>query len=259
MYFRVEDKNGLSPNLREYGCGNSYNTPVDAYNANTLIANEIRYQINNCNNRSVFSYSKSLGIVLFKYNYIADNPIHLIPIAKDNSVEFDVIDNDVKLKNFSMPYDINDLYYPFRQCFENKKIILKNYMIDVNNNANIDKYLRNYTKIGKKKIASCEKDSEVIIRHVYAADDYIIAEYIDAVYLIYTLQYKTRFLNCVGVVENLMEMFYEEIEDENEFKAFQYLVLYLHDYWDYEQEISKKILQEKREEGRVLIITIFIS
>lgn len=250
MYFRVEDENGIFPNFREYGWDNSYNTPINACDADALIANEIRSQVNNCSNRSVFSYSKSLGIALFKYNYITDNPIHLIRIDMNNSVEIDVIDDNGDLENFCIPYYITNSDYPIKQCFGNKKIILKNYCIDVDNDIQLDDYLRIYTKVGKKKIAACEKDREVIIRHV--VNDYIITEHIDAVYLIYALQYETRFLNDVGVVNNLIKMFNKNIEDENEFEAFRYLVLYLHDFWEYEHKISENILQEKRKQGRII-------
>ena len=50
----------------------------------------------------------------------------------------------------------------------------------------------------------------------------------------------------------LVEMFYKEIKNRSEYKAFRYLVLYLKDNWDYEEQISKKILEEKRQAARVV-------
>lgn len=250
MYFRVEDENGYDPNLRKYGSEYSCNTPVDACDADILIANEIRGQINNCNNSIIFSYSKSLGIALFKYNYLTDNPIHLIPLEGNNWVEFDVMDDNGLINNYGIPYYITNLDYPIKRCFDNKRIILKNYCIDVDNDIQLDTYLRNYTNVGKKKIATCEKDSEVIIRHV--VDDYIITEYINEVYLIYALQHETRLLNCIGVVEKLIEMFSKEIKNQNEVQAFVYLVSYLQNNWSYEEQISKTILEEKRQAERLV-------
>ena len=251
MYFRVEDENGLSPNLREYGCNNSYNTKVNASNADKLIAQEIREQVNNSNSRSVFSYSKSLGIVLFKYNFIADNPIHFIPTENIGSyVDLDIVDENGMQQHCPIRYDISDLDYPLRRYFEDKEIILKNYIIEVDDNRLLNRYLENYTSVGKKKMASCQKDREVIIRHV--VNDYIIEDYINAVYLIYALQYKTRFLNDSWVMNSLVEIFRQKIKNPNECEAFCYLISYLSYNWDYEEKTSRNILKESLNQGRTV-------
>lgn len=250
MYFRVEDENGIFPQLREYGCGSSYNTRVNACDADVLIAQEIREEINNSNQRNVFSYSKSLGVVLFKYNYVADNPIHLIPHGIGcNWVELIINENKVSRYEY-INYNIADLNYPIRKKFIDREILLGNYIIEVDNNILLDKYLRNYTDVGKKKIAACEKDREVIIRH--AVDDYVIIDHIHAVYLIYALQYTTGFLYKDWVVERLQKIFREKIEEQKEFNAFSYIVFYLKERWEYEKEISQKILGKKLEDARMV-------
>lgn len=250
MYFRVEDENGLSPNLRSYGWDDSYSTKVSTYDADKLIANEIREEVNNSNQRKVFSCSKSLAVTLFKYNYIADNPIHLIPYETSNCVEFDIVDEYGKANLSCAPYSIGDLEYPIKRYLGDKEIILKNYIIEVDNDTLLDKYLKKYTGTGKKKFAACEKDNEVIIRHVI--EDYVIYEHISSVYILYALQYKTKFLNCDLVFNELMQLFSKKINEENERIAFFYLIDYLKKCWRNEEEISNKILEEKRKEGRIM-------
>lgn len=151
-----------------------------------------------------------------------------------------------------MEYDISNLTYPIRYTFKGDKIILKNYVIEVDNNRLVNEYLKNYTQKGKKKMASCEKDKEIIIRHIET--DYIISKQlsIDAVYLIYALQYKTKFLNWGSVTEELIKIFEEEVE-EDEYNALRNLVLYLKYYWQYEEQISKIVIREKQQDFRIVI------
>ncbi len=151
-----------------------------------------------------------------------------------------------------MEYDISNLTYPIRYTFKGDKIILKNYVIEVDNNRLVNEYLKNYTQKGKKKMASCEKDKEIIIRHIET--DYIISKQlsIDAVYLIYALQYKTKFLNWGSVTEELIKIFEEEVE-EDEYNALRNLVLYLKYYWQYEEQISKIVIREKQQDSRIVI------
>lgn len=246
LYFRVEDENGVSPNLRTH----LYEpTKISSSSADEFIANQIREEVNNCTNRSIFSYSKSLGVVLFKYNYVSDNPIHLLMTDFSNYVELIAIDENGQSKIY-MPYSINDLDYPIKKKFQGRELLLQNYIIEVDDNILLDKYLKTYTNIGRKKLASCEKDVEVIV--YYVTDDYVIREHIYALYLIYALQYKTGFLFKVGVLERLTNAFSKIIRNEEECNAFYYVILYLKEMWEYETEGSQRVLEDILNVGRLV-------
>lgn len=251
LCFRVEDENGLEPKAREYGWNTSFATHVNASEADELIAQEIRRQINGSNDRSIFSCSKSLGVVLFKYNILSDNPLYLIPFDNCNIVIFDAMSKKGNLKPKCMPYDITDLDYPFSRQFGCKEIALKYYIIDVENGEILDKYLKRYTGKGKHPRAPVQKDSEIVIRHI--VNELVVKNYISTVYLLYCLQYKTKFLYKNTVMESLLDLFGEFVDNEDELNALCLIAKYLYTNWNYEKEISDKLIWEKMDEARFFI------
>lgn len=81
----------------------------------------------------------------------------------------------------------------FENEFKKKEIRLNNYVIDISNDKLIHKYLKSSINVGKKYYAACEKDQEVIIRHI--TNQFIITEeFLDAVYFLYGLNIYSNFL-----------------------------------------------------------------
>ena len=248
-YFRIEDEHGVSPNLRKYAPDSSAGFEVNANNADKLIAEEIRDQVNGSGNRSIFSFSKSLGACLFKYNYYGDNPLYIIPCELGSYIDFAVGKYHPDFIR-RMPYNINNLNYPLKKHFKNKEIFIKNYVIEVDNNNLLNLYFKNYTDVGKYLRAVPEKDCEVVIRHVESY--FTIQDYISEIYLIYALQYKFNFLNRPNVFSCLYDLFCNHTENINEHHAFYMLTWYLKHNWQYEQIISKKILDETKANPRII-------
>lgn len=247
LYFRVRDREGASPKLRGYG--KDMTEPMDSFCVDEVIAQEIRQQVNNWDNSDVFSYSKSLGVVLYKYNRIADNPIY-ITMNQGSFVDFTVLNYNGLSENYCVPYNIDCLNYPFRHDFKNQQIILNNYIIEVDDNYKINRYLQAYTPKGRSPYASCENDKEVIIRN--PIDSYAIEEQdcIDAVYLLYALQVKTGFLGYSGVAESLNAVLSEELcvnrDDEETFRALECIIFYLQEFVVYEKEIITNLINKDK-------------
>lgn len=85
MLFRIEDTQNSAANHRRYSLSIEQLPSIRLGDLDVYIANEVRKEINNTNNRKLLSYSKSLGVCLLKYNRFADNELHIVA---DNNVNY---------------------------------------------------------------------------------------------------------------------------------------------------------------------------
>lgn len=106
--FHIEDENGLNPVARSYGKLEPIEIPLDKIDNH--IADEIGAEVNGKKSRQIFSCSKSLGIGLFKYNFLTDNPLHIISLDREqilNTVLYKKrIQISIKLSTMILPVSI---------------------------------------------------------------------------------------------------------------------------------------------------------
>lgn len=253
MLFRIEDISGFDPKLRTYDVDEFTTPTVNKEQIDNYIASKIRDEVNGSKNRNLLSYSKSLATCILKYNKYTDNELHICIINgwKDYITYISPKDN-VKCRF----YDIQDRINGNPLFNKTGKIQLLNFVIDVSNNNLLDEYLKYYTNVGKKIIASPEKDSEVVVMN--PPNDLVINQYMDAVYILYALQLKYRFLSNVNVQRALIL----ELDNMDAFRfeycpheriAFINLILYLSANWQYEYQISKKIYNYSENEEHLSI------
>jgi hypothetical protein len=240
LLFRIEDINGTNPRQREYASEKFIFPSVEKMQIDQYIAGKIRDEVNCSNRRELLSYSKSLAICSLKYNEFADNELHIY----DNYISLNYISyishkRKHKLKRYSLAERLQGktLFY------KSGPIQLRSFVIDISNNALLDQYLSQYTDSGLKQYASPEKDCEVVVMN--PANDLTISRYIDAVYVLYALQYKYNFLNNYNVKKALIcelrkmaDIRFEGCPKERD--ALIKLVSYLSSYWLYEKKISQK-------------------
>lgn len=178
MLFRIEDSENEGGVHREYKIPLNDLPIIPISQIRYYIVNEVRKEINGAKDRCLLSYSKSLGTCLLKYNKYADNEIHI---------------NYVNNEEFVIYYDLKEnkyINYVPGMLLENKDydVRLYNFMLDVSNNDSIDRCLKKFTGVGRKKIASPEKDKEVIL--FQSPNDLIIKQYSNSIYLLYSLVIK---------------------------------------------------------------------
>lgn len=253
MLFRIEDSNGVEPIEREYEpslCG----FPEMQYKElDTYIANQIRKEINGAGDRKILSYSRSLATCILKYDPFADNELHIFQDGGNiNSVFFQTQDGD----DYCCNYDLLEKILGAKNCEEQQSdlfdgredenwICLKNFIIDISDNDLIDQYLRLYTKKGRKKMASPQKDSEVVVMVPF--NDAVVEQYKSAVFVLYALQYRYGFLNSddafrslVYELQSLPEYRFDGC-NYDERQSLLLILCYLKHNWDYEKSISQAI------------------
>lgn len=253
-YFHIED--AFEQRINYETNTQSYQL-INKAQADTFIANEIRLQVNSSQQRSIYSVSKSLGIVLFKYNKIGDNPLHIIPVGYLNHLEVALTPDDIP---FIVPYDIQNTSSLLNEFINQESFYLYNYVIDVSNNVALDQYLRTYTPVGKHPYAACEKDKEVLIRHI--APNFTIADeiYIDAVYLIYALNHRYGFLSNLSVLNQLKKCCQSYTQDNEEaYHGFNIILDHLQLYQRFEYFASNPVILEKQKLGRFTCDMYYIA
>lgn len=252
-YFHIEDAFEQRMN---YETNTSALTLIEKTQVNNFIANEIRLQVNGSQQRSIFSVSKSLGIVLFKYNKIGDNPLHIIPINYLDQLEVSISPNDT---HFLIPYGIQNTAQ-LSKGINQSNFYLHNYVIDVSNDNALNQYLHTYTPVGKYPYAACEKDKEVLMRHI--TPDFTISDeiYIDAVYLIYALNYRYGFLQNLIVFNCIINLFQYHTQDNvNAYYGFYTIINHLICNQDFEKYASTPIILEKQNEGRFVCDMYYVA
>lgn len=241
MLFRIED---ISGDAIKNNTDCAYEVELNKKEVDAYIANEIRRGINGANNSVVTSYSKSLATCILKYNKFNDNELHIGWDYWLNSIYYISTKGNEKRKLYSITNRMSQT--PIALFKKGGKIKLKNFAIDVSNNNLVDNYLKRYTGVGKKKIASPEKDCEVIA--MKPLNCLIINQYMDAVYILYALQFKYNFLcdthireSLICELNNMCPFYFENYPDEKD--AFITLIEYFDNNWESENKISNKIYE----------------
>jgi len=255
LYFRTDDENGLSPHERE---NTDKGVVLNYHDIDAFIAEEVKNQVNGSKNRNIFSLSKSLATVIFKYNYFSDNPIQIItPLythARYGGCAKVYLRNkwgEWRSKPRYIPFNTKGDFFKISDRIVDMKrsdcnVLLSNYVLEVSTQRDLHQYLLRHTGVGLKARVSPEKDAEVFIRNIDAGwDSVVISQNVDTVYLIYALQYKTDFLLDLEISNGLIGLLRECISDDIEFNALNKLIYYFNKLWRLEKLISKKIIYEK--------------
>ena len=251
MLFRIEDISGFDPKLRTYDAGEFIQPTVNKGQIDNYIASKIREEVNGSKNRSLLSYSKSLATCILKYNKYTDNELHICNNISGHS--YITYISPLKKKKRRV-YDISNRIIGNPLFNKAGEIQLVDFVIDVSNNNQLDKYLRYYTGYGKKITASPEKDSEVVVMN--PPNDLVINQYMDAVYVLYALQLKYEFLGNVRIrkyliseLKNMDEFHFEYCPHER--TAFIKLIMYLSTNWNFERYISRRIYDYSKNKKHV--------
>lgn len=243
MLFRIEDSENSNGHHREYSIPKELLPQITIAELEGYLAEEIRKEVNNSKNRKLLSYSKSLGVCLLKYNKFADNELHINKCrAYDFVYYYDVKANKVKSKPYSLLSGLVNIKLKHRK----REIVLLNFILDVSNNNLLDSYLRKNTGMGRKKMASPEKDKEVLL--MQSPEDMVISTYSDSVYLLYALYLKygmdeSIYIDLIDKISNL-EDFRFEFCGEGERYALLEIVNYLYMNGIYEKKMSDRLLQD---------------
>lgn len=196
--------------------------------ANHLIAQEIREEVNFHSKRKIYSWTQSLGIALFKYNKYTDGTLMILPCVDLDIVIFAMQNAFDHVDKYCLPYNI----YPHGQLAEfnpNVRLAIDNYIICVADNFALKAYLKYYTGFGLKARIFPEYDREVIVRDNFKLSSYWIIDgsNLDALYILYALQTKYNFLYKKNAL-NILLLYIQQYVENYELKiAVMYLVNYL--------------------------------
>lgn len=240
MLFRIEDISGDNNIARNYCCSLDDTYDVNKTEIDAVIASMIRNEINGSDNRILHSYSKSLATCLFKYNNYDDNELHLLCNQYIDAIYILNQNNIITPINYSILNRINGEQFEIPYLSHNKLI---SFAIDVSNNTELDTYLRKFTGVGRKKVASPQKDNEVVVLNPLS--DLCIHNYMNGIYLLYSFQLKYNFLNYTDIKWLLINKV-KELDDSRfdcqENHAIISIINYLSQYWHYERNMSNAIL-----------------
>lgn len=250
MLFRIEDSENEGGIQREY-CIIPQDLPImQMSEIEIYVANEIRKEVNGANDRRLLSYSKSLGICLLKYNKYTDSEIHINETYIGDYLDyFDLKKQKREIEPYSLDYALLDIGI-------NKKkhnVCLVNFALDVSNNDLLDCYLKKYTGVSRKKVASPEKDNEVLL--FQSPDDFVIKQYSDSVYLIYALVMKFGMKKCIHneLIEYIckLENFRFEFCESDERIAIIKVIDYLYNFQKVERDMSTAVILDSYKSGDI--------
>ena len=249
MLFRIEDTENID------GCHRQYTIPAGElprmrmFELEKYVASEVRKEINNANDRRLLSYSKSLGVCLLKYNHYTDNELHISDIPQNWLWYYDC----KKQRTKKIRYDIRSGLPAYERKHPNREIILLNFSLDVSDNKLVDSYLRSHTGVGKKKVASPEKDKEVLV--MQSPGDLIVSQYTSSVYLLYALVRK------YGMTQTVAQSIYSKIATLEKFRfndcnqtertALLAIVEYLYNHGNIERAISHRVFEDSQNDIRI--------
>ncbi|KOP67837.1 hypothetical protein AMS62_23220 [Bacillus sp. FJAT-18019] len=245
MLFRIEDSENSNGHHREYSIPRERLPQLKIAELEGYLAKEIRKEVNNSKDRKLLSYSKSLGVCLLKYNKYTDNELHINKCEEYDFVYYyDIKANKFKCKPYSLLCGLDNIKIKHKE----RGIVLLNFKIDISNNNLLDSYLRKNTGMGRKKMASPEKDKEVLL--MQSPEDMVISTYSDSVYLLYGLYLKygmdeSTYTNLIDKIYNL-EDFRFEFCGEGERYALLEIVNYLYMNGIYEKKMSDRLLQDSQ-------------
>lgn len=248
MIFRVEDISNPNGNHRKYNIPLTQRPKMALSNLSRYISNEIRKEVNNSSDRRLLSYSKSLIICLMKYNQYSDNELHInIEISPDNC-DFIIFQYDKKIYNipFNLNYDLSKI----TDYLEDEIVILFNFAIDISNNQLLDIFLSDNTGTHRKKIASPEKDHEILL--FQSPNDLILTEYLQQAYILLALSIRYGLPSVVAEeiiekIKNLPEYRFESCFESfsQEKEALIYIVHHIHQNLYFEKQVLKTIKEDE--------------
>lgn len=243
MLFRIENSEYVGGIHRNYNIEKENLPMIYMHDLDKFISMEIRKEINGAADRRLLSYSKSLGVCLLKYNKYADNEIHINHSCDyyDYIWYYDITNQKPVIDDYNLNYVINKNRDKKQGCHQ---IEVRNFAVDVSDNKLLDKYLRIYTGIGRKKMASPEKDKEVLL--FQSPDDIVIKQYSDSVFLLYAfvIKYNMSQSLCDNIIYELAKIddFRFSYCESDEKMGLILLVQYLYYNQKKEQEIYKAII-----------------
>lgn len=249
LLFRIEDSENIDGNHRRYQIPKKERPVIRLSQLDDYIATEIRKEVNNCNDRRLLSYSKSLGVCLLKYNKYTDNELH-IKILKNpyilNAVKYKIVKTKEKK---CIIFDLKEK----NTLKEDKKIRIDNFVLDISDNKILNEYLKDRTQKGLKKVASPEKDHEVVVMR--SPNDLIIVDYLESVYLLYALYLKYGmnqhiFCSLLERIESLEDFRFANSK-KSERESLKIIVMYLYHLGKEEKEMSYKILQDSKNSDEI--------
>lgn len=233
IYFRIEDENGWSdsPQSRNYDAINDdWNKPIKVEDADAYIAQKIREEVNGSKKRTLFSFTRSLAVALFKYNKWMDNPLIIcFSHIPENYIEYFDENNNPDSVFYSITSHLKGYPLLCQLKIKTSKIKIHNFCLAVDDNLYLDNYFRHRTDIGRKKMASPEKDEEVIMLRA-PQSRYMISESLPELYIIYALHLKSGFLRDEDIRDELKEkimQYAEDCIDKMEANSFRILIDYL--------------------------------
>ena len=250
MLFRIEDSENEDGIHREYSLLPQNLPTIPMSEIEAYIADEIRKEINGANDRCLLSYSKSLGICLLKYNKNCDNEIHI-----NNDYVFNyVVYYDWKKQEYKWEaYNLNDALLGLGIKNKKRTVCLCNFALDVSNNNLLDRYLQKFTGVGRKKIASPEKDMEVLL--LQSPNDFVIKQYSNSIYLLYALVIKYG-MNAythdalIQYISNLEDFRFEFCESDEQTAIIQ-IIDYLYYYQNLERNMSSVVIMDSYNSGDI--------
>jgi hypothetical protein len=243
MFFRIEDSENPDGHHREYEIPSENLPKLKMLELENYIADEIRKEINNALDRNLLSYSKSLGVCLLKYNKFADNELH-INISNMNDFVCFYSSKDQNME--CVPFNLSNSLYGLTSKDKEREIILQNFQVDVSDNNLLNSYLLRTTGTGRKKMASPQKDKEVLL--MQSPNDIVISDYSESVYLLYALSLKfgmkkSIYENLVNKIYTLENFRFQFCGESERFGLIQ-IIKYLYRYGGYEKQMSQRILRD---------------
>lgn len=254
MLFRIEDNKNVDGRHREYEIPFDCLPVLKIQELEKYIAEEVRKEINASQDRKLLSYSKLLGVCLLKYNGYADNELHINMDYLEGvygGVYF-CYKKDANLKLYE-PFDLMNGLFGLKKQKYGKKIKLLNFNIDVSDNNLLDEYLKKMTGTGRKKVASPEKDKEILI--MQAPKDIVISTYLESVYLLYALDFKYGMNKELhdDLIESIRSIDYNCFRDcgEYEREGLILIIEYLFEKGKREKKMIRQIMEDSKNDERL--------
>lgn len=244
MIFRIEDTSNPDGNHRKYNISLRECPTMTLSQLNEYISNEIRKQVNNSKDRRLLSYSKSLMICLMKYNEYTDNELHINTEITRNSCGFIKFLYESKL--LCIPFDLRYDLSSIRECLQDTFIVLHNFAIDIADNELLDRFLHENTATHRKKVASPEKDHEVLL--FQSPNDIILTEYLQQAYILLALSIRYGLPSGVAnyikyQIEHLPELRFDFCPQERQ--ALIDIVCHIYYNQAFEKQVLKTIKDDE--------------
>ena len=244
MLFRIEDTSNPDGNHRKYNIPLNKCPIMPLSDLGGYISNEIRKEVNNAKDRRLLSYSKSLMICLMKYNQYADNELHINTEIDHNSCDFIQIIHDGK--QLCIPFDLRCDLSSIKECSKDSLVILQNFAIDIADNELLDVFLKDNTGTHRKKVASPEKDHEVLL--FQSKNDIVLTEYLKQAYILLALSIRYGLPKNVAIyiidhIKALPDYRFNDYQHER--AALLYIVCHIYHNRCFEKQVLRSIKEDE--------------